>query len=141
MAQMNPEYTLMQQTNNDQPISEIERSARDEHYKELNQRTWDDIPNEDTPTSGESNYSCYAGGKTDCPGSSKPAEVTPTVSTNSDETEGHIGGLNNASTVDLPTREDTQVSRPNPDPDKALETTVETVDTKTQFRKEDVGPS
>ena len=116
-----------------------ERSAHDGHYKELNQRAWDDIPNEDTPTSGES--TTVAGGKTDCPGSSKPAEVTPTVSTNNDETGGHTGGLSNASTVDLPTQEATQVSRPNPDPDKALETTVETVDTKTQFRKEDVGPS
>ena len=127
-------------TNNmDQPISEIERLARDEVHKELSQRAWDEIPNEDTPTSGEP--ISVAGGKTDCPGSSKPAEVTPTVSTNSDETERHISGLNNASTVDLPTREATQVSRPNLAPDKALETTVETVDTKTQFRKEDVGPS
>ena len=67
--------------------------------------------------------------------------MTPAVSTNNDETEGHTGGLGNASTVDLPTQEATQVSCPNPDLDKALETTVETVDTKTQFRKEDVGPS
>ena len=125
--------------NKDQPISEIERLPRDEVYKELGQRTWDELPNEDTPTSGES--VTVSGGKTDCSGSSKPAEVTPAVSTNNDETEGHTGGLGNASTVDLPTQEATQVSSPNPDPDKALETTVETVDTKTQFRKEDVGPS
>ena len=64
--------------------------------------------------------------------------MTPAVSTNNAETsEGHTGGLGHTSTVDPPS----QVSSPNLDPDKALEATVKTVDTKTQFRKEDVGPS
>ena len=125
--------------NKDQLISETERLACDEIYKDLGQKAWEDIPNEDTPTSGEP--VTVSGGETDCPGSFKPAGATPAVSTNNDEAEGHTGGLGNASTVDPPTKVATQVSCPNPDPDKALETTVETVDTKTQFRKEDVGPS
>ena len=112
----------------------------DEICKKLGQMAWEEIPNKDTPTPGKS--VTVSGGETDCPGSSRPAEVTPAVSTNNAETsEGHTGGLGHTSTVDPPTQEATQISSPNPDPDKALEATVKTVDTKTQFRKEDVGPS
>ena len=40
--------------NNDQPISQAEKLARDEMYKKLGQMAWEEIPNEDTPTPGES---------------------------------------------------------------------------------------
>ena len=111
-----------------------------EMHKKLGQMAWEETPNKDTSTPEKS--VTVSGGKTDCPGSSRPAEVTPAVSTNNAETsEGHTGGLDHASTADPTTQESTHVSCPNPDPDKALEATVKTVDTKTQFRKEDVGPS
>ena len=40
--------------NNDQPISQAEKLACDEMYKKLGQMAWEEIPNEDTPTPGES---------------------------------------------------------------------------------------
>ena len=68
-------------------------------------------------------------------------QVASQIEKSAETSEGHTGALDHASTADPPTQESTQVSCPNPDPDKALEATVKTVDTKTQFRKEDVGPS
>ena len=68
--------------------------------------------------------------------------MTPAVSTNNLETPGvHTGGLGHTSTVDPLAHEITNVSSPNPDPDKVLEATIKGVVTKTLFRKEDVGPS
>ena len=111
-----------------------------EMHKKLGQMAWEETPNKDTSTPEKS--VTVSKGETNCPGSSRPAEGTPAVSTNNAETsEGHTGGLHHASTADPPTQESTHVSCPNPDPDKALEATAKTVDTKTQFRKEDVGPS
>ena len=79
-------------------------------------------------------------GETDCPGSPRPAGVTPAVSTNVETPGGHTDGLGHTSTVDPPAHEITHVSKPNPDPDKVLEATIKDVVTKTLFRK-DLGPS
>ena len=99
-----------------------------------------EIPNSDTPITGETGKISW--GETDCTGSPRPAGVTPAVSTNNVETPGgHTGGLGHTSTVDPPAHEITHVSNPNPDPDKVLEATIKDVVTKTLFRKEDVGPS
>ena len=99
-----------------------------------------EIPNSDTPITGETGKISW--GETDCTGSPRPAGVTPAVSTNNVETPGgHTGGLGHTSTVDPPAHEITHVSNPNPDPDKVLEATIKDVVTKTLIRKEDVGPS
>ena len=99
-----------------------------------------EIPNSDTPITGETGK--ISQGETDCTGSPRPAGVTPAFSTNNVETPGgHTGGLGHTSTVDPPAHEITHVSNPNPDPDKVLEATIKDVVTKTLFRKEDVGPS
>ena len=98
-----------------------------------------EIPNSDTPITGETGKISW--GETDCTGSPRPAGVTPAVSTNNVETPGgHTGGLGHTSTVDPPAHEITHVSNPNPDPDKVLEATIKDVVTKILFRKEDVGP-
>ena len=98
-----------------------------------------EIPNSDTPITGETGKISW--GETDCTGSPRPAGVTPAVSTNNVETPGgHTGGLGHTSTVDPPAHEITHVSNPNPDPDKVLEATIKDVVTKTLFRK-NVGPS
>ena len=99
-----------------------------------------EIPNSDTPITGETGKVSW--GETDCTGSPRPARVAPAVSTNNVETPGgHTGGLGHTSTVDPPAHEITHVSSPNPDPDKVLEATIKDVVTKTLIRKEDVGPS
>ena len=99
-----------------------------------------EIPNSDTPITGETGKISW--GETDCTGSPRPAGVTPAFSTNNVETPGgHTGGLGHTSTVDPPAHEITHVSNPNPDPDKVLEATIKDVVTKTLIRKEDVGPS
>ena len=82
-----------------------------EMQKKLGQMAWEETPNKDTSTPEKS--VTVSGGKTDCPGSSRPAEVTPAVSTNNAETsERHTGGLDHASTVDPPTQEFTLAQTP-----------------------------
>ena len=114
--------------------------AQEVRCEDLVQSECYEIPNSDTPITGETGKISW--GETDCIGSPRPAGVTPAVSTNNVETPGgHTGGLGHTSTVDPPAHEITHVSNPNPDPDKVLEATIKDVVTKTLIRKEDVGPS
>ena len=124
---------------NDQTVSQPERLAQDEWQKKMGLIEWDKIPDVDALTLGDTATTSLGG--TDCPVRSRPADVAPAVSANNAGTPGgHSGGLGQASAVGPPIDKTIHSSCPTLVPDKALDATVETVEAKTQFRKEDIGP-
>ena len=62
---------------------------------------WDKIPGVDALTRGDTATTSW--GETDCPGKSRPADVTPAASANKAGTPGgHSGGLGQTSAVGPP---------------------------------------
>ena len=123
----------------DQTISQPGRSAQDECQKKMDPIEWNKVPDVDALTLEDTATTSW--GETDCPGRSRPTDMAPAVSTNNAGTPGgHNGGLGQTSAVVPPIDKIIHSSSPTLVPDKALDATVKTVEAKTQFRKEDIGP-